>query len=102
MEKMKGLGWEHFIAIISLVWVANVAVAHYWGYPFLYCWVKPAAFYLYSAWGILCLYLVMLYVAYQLLRNLIAKALIGALLAVAIIELPRIFDYIFNVGGTCG
>lgn len=102
MAKAEALGPEHIALVGGTLWVANYLVAKGWGYPFLYCWLSPAATAFYMAWATLALYVLALYILFQLLARSVFRAIIGALIGMCIIELPRLCDYLFRLGASCG
>lgn len=102
MEKSPSIGVEHIIVVLGVVWCGNYIMAKQWGYPFLYCWLSPAAVSLYIAWGTLALYVIVLYVLFQLFVKSIPKAFIGCLIGIGIIEMPHLCDYLFRLGASCG
>jgi hypothetical protein len=81
---------------------ANYLSARYAGYPFAYCWLSPVTSTLYTDWGLVILYGVSAYIVFQLLRGRAAQALGGITIFAAIIELPRLADAVFRLGGSCG
>lgn len=93
---------ETAIGALLVLAGANYLSARLAGYPFLYCWLSPAMRTLYSDWGLVILYGVSAYIVFQLLRGRAAQALGGTILFVAIIELPRLADAVFRLGGSCG
>jgi len=87
---------------VVLILCAHVVAATFWDYPFLYCWLQPVTSTLYITWGIVVLYVLSAYIVFQLFRRGLAQALGGILLFIAIIELPRLADAVFRMGGSCG
>lgn len=102
MAKAPALSVEQAIIVAGGVWWMNYIVAKQWGYPFLYCWFSPAAVTLYVGWATLALYVIALYVVYQLLVKSIPKAFIACLIGIGVIELPHLGDYLFRLGASCG
>lgn len=90
------------VGSLMLAVFANWLAAYIFGYPFLYCWLLPVAYDLYAAWGIFTLYIVMGLTAIVLLRGKLLIAAACTVACIAIIELPRLSDYIFRAGGSCG
>jgi hypothetical protein len=94
-------GWAAFSAF-TIVWGVDWAIVRFSGYPFLYCWTPHIVGEMYILWGSVVLYIACAYTAVSLLRRRIYPALGGALFITAIIELPRLADMAFRMGGSCG
>ena len=86
---------------ILILWVLNYLSAKWLEFPFLYCWLRAPAVTLYMAFGTLIIYASVGYVLFQFIRNDMIKAIGGALVVVAVIELPHLADYLFRLGASC-
>ncbi|GEM_PF-3350866 len=71
-------------------------------YPLVYCLAGPPAAHLYSAWGLMVLYAVSAYIVLNLFRGQSIPVIGGAVIFIGIIELPRVAEYLFRLGGSCG
>lgn len=79
---------------------ANYLAGRYGGYPFLYCWTAPVLRELYLAWGMVALYLIIVYILIALWRKNVIGVMGSAMLFIAFLELPRLSYHLF--GGECG
>ncbi|RWE44248.1 hypothetical protein [Mesorhizobium sp.] len=95
-------GTEKLAAAVLAVAVVNYLSVRLSGFPFAYCWLSPVTTTLYRDWGLVILYGVSAYIVFQLFRRGMAQALGGTLIFIAIIELPRLADAVFRLGGSCG
>jgi hypothetical protein len=93
---------ELLIGTLLVLGGANFLAVKAYQYPFVYCWAEPLVAPLYISWGLVILYMACAYTAFQLLRRRTFPALGGALFFIAIIELPRLADMVFRLGGSCG
>jgi hypothetical protein len=72
-----------------------------WGFPFLYCWGGYIAAPLYKSLGLISLYATIAYILWFLMRGNGVKAMVGACVFTAIVELPLMADLAFRAGGSC-
>ncbi|MEY9375937.1 hypothetical protein [Rhizobium leguminosarum] len=86
---------------IVVIYLANNVSVLIWNYPFLYCWGQSPASRLYLDWGLPTLYLAAAYIIWRLLRRQLTHAFVGFLVVILIMELPRLFDMMFRLGGSC-
>lgn len=90
------------IGIPFSLWGANYLAGTLFGFPFAYCWFGDIAAMVYYGVGMSCLYVAAIYLLYCLLKGQIMEVFLTAFAGMCIIELPRLFVYLFKVGGSCG
>ncbi|RVD58840.1 hypothetical protein EN866_19630 [Mesorhizobium sp. M2D.F.Ca.ET.223.01.1.1] len=90
------------VVLVASLAAGNYLAAKLFGYPFVYCWAGPPARVLYLDWGLVVAYVVVAYTLYSLARKNHAGAFIGFMVFLSLMELPRLVDVLFRVGGSCG
>ena len=93
---------EFALGAVATAVAVNAASQWVFDYPFVYCLAGPSAAHLYSAWGLVVLYAVSAYIALNLFRGQSVPVIGGAVIFIGIIELPRVAEYLFRLGGSCG
>jgi len=71
-------------------------------YPLAYCQLGSPAAHLYSAWALMILYALAAYIALHLFRGQSIPVFGGVVIFIGIVELPRLAEHAFRLGGTCG
>lgn len=91
-------------AIGALATAAAFNYAVRWGfdYPIIYCLLNSPLTGLYMAWAHVILLCAAAYIALMLFRGQNVPAFGGAVIIIGIIELPRLAELLFRLGGTCG
>lgn len=90
------------LVIPFALWGVNYLTGTLWGHPILYCWLGNAAASLYYSWGMMVLYGIAIYLLWSIFKGRISDVVIAALIGMGLIEVPRLFVYLFKVGGNCG
>ncbi|MCL6651030.1 hypothetical protein A6R70_01865 [Agrobacterium rubi] len=70
--------------------------------PIVYCLLNVPLAALYMAWGHVILLCIAAYIVLMLFRGQLVPAFGGAVIVIGIIELPRLAELVFRLGGTCG
>ena len=88
--------------LLVFAMLGNWASAYAFGYPFLYCWSQPWLQDLYLDFGHLLLIGALAVGGVMILSGRTKNGLIALAVLVAVIEVPKLADYIFRWGGSCG
>ena len=98
-EKITDTG---LLTAVATIYLANCLTVATSGFPFLYCWGGPPAAYIYQNYGMLVVYGLVAFIVYQLLRRQLVKCFGATVILIVVFELPRIFDTVLRMGGSCG
>ncbi len=86
------------VVVVALNWLSAKAL----GFPFLYCWGGYLAAPAYQAFGTVLLYVIVAYTVFYIMRGNLQMVVAAVMLFVAVVEVPRLADAVFRLGGSCG
>ncbi|WP_322884194.1 hypothetical protein U8C35_06585 [Sinorhizobium medicae] len=90
------------VVLAALALAANYLGGRFGGFPFLYCWLSPVAWQLYTAWGLFVLYGVIVFIVFHLVRQNMLMVITYSAIFMGVVESPRLLSYVLNTGGSCG